>query len=242
MIEHLLPLLPTEPDTRFLIASGAGVAIGAILWLVGARFSRYLVTLGGVAIGAYAGRAAPAVFGWEIDPMGPAFGLALVIGAIAFLAHRVVVAWLLGVVLSLVAMAAAWQWRGAPPVAFPPVEHAWTPERYAQELWAGVPQDVRDVAPHAGLICVLVGWGVALLWPRVGLVALYSILGLVLALFMGLCLVNMSQPSLLAYIPAQAAVQGAVLLGLITVGVLAQWIMLPKPKQTYQQPSLEADR
>lgn len=234
IIEHLLPLLPTEPDTRLIVASGAGVAIGMVLWLAGARFSRYIVTLVGVAVGAYAGRHVPYVFSWDVDPMGPVFGLALALGVLAFLAHWVIIAWLLGVVLSLLAMIVAWDWHGAPTFELPPVQGVWAPDLYLQDLWAAVPPEVRQVAPHAGLVCIIIGWGMALLWPRVGVVTLYSLLGLILSIFMGLCLIRMTRPSLFEWVPVQPAAQGTIALGLLVIGMLAQWMLLPKQKQQQQ--------
>src|SRR5437763_7546556 len=91
MLREVLSLLPQNlvdrPPMVLLGAAGAG----AILALVGARFSRAIVTLTAVGLGAFLGLHGPAWMGWSIDTIGAAFCGAIVLGLSGFILHR---AWL----------------------------------------------------------------------------------------------------------------------------------------------------
>src|SRR5580765_7333399 len=72
-----LPTLPEGFETALgryaLLAAFAGSAVGAVLWLAGSRFSRSLVTLLAVSVGAVVGMHLPGWMGWSVDAMGVAF-------------------------------------------------------------------------------------------------------------------------------------------------------------------------
>src|SRR5687768_12184326 len=95
-----------------LLAALVGSAAGVVLWLAGSRFSRSLVTLLAVSIGALIGMQLPAWFGWEIDGMGVAVGGAMVLGLSGYLLHNTWVGMALSAMLVLWAGTAAWVLAG----------------------------------------------------------------------------------------------------------------------------------
>src|SRR5687767_5383651 len=96
-----------------LLAALAGSAAGLVLWLAGSRFSRPLVTLLAVSVGAVVGMHLPGWFGWGIDGMGLATGAAMVLGLTGYLLHNTWVGATLCLMLTLWAAAAAWLLWGA---------------------------------------------------------------------------------------------------------------------------------
>ncbi len=79
MLQELLTFMPREAGSATLAFASVGAACGVALWVSGARFSRYIVTLTAVAIGTGVGVGSPRWFGWAIDGMGPAVGGAIVL-------------------------------------------------------------------------------------------------------------------------------------------------------------------
>src|SRR5215213_10247635 len=69
MVQTLLPMLPREQGTMPLVFTLAAAGAGLLLWATGARFSRTIVTLTLVAMGAVVGDALPSIFGWGINAM-----------------------------------------------------------------------------------------------------------------------------------------------------------------------------
>src|SRR5258708_5565086 len=103
MLQELLGLFP-DAVNRMTPALAFGIAgVGALLSLCGARVSRSLLTLVMVAVGTFVGMRLPRWFGWGIDPMGPAFGAAIVLGLGGYVFHRTFEGILLGVLLAAAA-------------------------------------------------------------------------------------------------------------------------------------------
>src|SRR5678815_5388750 len=100
MLQQLLPLLPKEAGTGALMIAITGALIGLGMWLIGARFSRPMVTLAAVAIGAVIGMRMPQWFNWTINGMGPAVGAAIVFGVSGFVGHRLWIGMGLGLVMA----------------------------------------------------------------------------------------------------------------------------------------------
>src|SRR4029077_16826622 len=86
---------------------------GVVLGLVGARTSRSILALALVAAGTFIGLHMPAWFGWKIDPMGTAFGAAILLGLSGFLLNVLWEAILLGALLGTGAGLAVWMTLGA---------------------------------------------------------------------------------------------------------------------------------
>jgi hypothetical protein len=83
-------LLQRFGESGWLVAamSIAGVLCGLVLWLVGARFSRGIVTLIAVSIGALVGLRLPAWFAVPLGAWATAVGGALLLGITGYALHR----------------------------------------------------------------------------------------------------------------------------------------------------------
>src|SRR5258706_9996099 len=144
MVQELMPLLPKEVGTLALAIAMSGTLIGAGLWLVGSRFSRSLITLLLVSIGAWIGLFLPAWTGWKIDGWAPAVGLALVLGAAGFFLHRFWVGVGLGLVLAAWAALGVWLLcKGADAWSLPRYDIGTRTTDYLKDLWTNLPADVR---------------------------------------------------------------------------------------------------
>src|SRR5206468_9593604 len=85
---HWLATLTAWLGRYALLAALVGSAAGFVLWLAGSRFSRSLVTLLAVTVGAVLGMHLPGWFDWPIEGMGLAVGGAMVLGLSGFLLHN----------------------------------------------------------------------------------------------------------------------------------------------------------
>ena len=90
------------------VAVAGGAVVGAVLWLAGARFSRTLVGLVTVSLGAFLGMEMPRYFGWGVSGAGPAVGMALILGLSGYIMHRFWIGVGLGTVLAAWAFLATW--------------------------------------------------------------------------------------------------------------------------------------
>src|SRR5687768_5279625 len=99
MLQQLLALMPKEAGTFGLVVTVAGTLAGLVLWLVGARFSRPLITLCTVALGGAVGMMLPRWCGWTVNGMGTAVGGAIVLGVSGYVMHRFWVGIGLGLVM-----------------------------------------------------------------------------------------------------------------------------------------------
>lgn len=228
MLQDLLPLLPHQLGTFALWIAMAGTCIGAGLWLSGARFSRSIITLLLVAIGALAGKSVPRWMGWSIDPMAMAVGGAMVLGASGYLLHRWWVGIGFGAVLATWSMAATWlilahgtSWN------WPPMDEFAAPWDYPGVVWSSLPPVMMQVLPWIAGAGMVSGVVFALMWPRVGIVLLYSMTGLSLLISMGLVSVQLQRPELLSLIPDQYVSQLLALGGLVGLGAGLQWWLGP---------------
>src|SRR5215218_9169883 len=113
MVQQLLPLLPKEIGQAALIAALVGTFIGVGLWLAGARFSRPLITLVTVSLGAVIGRALPGWMNWNVNSMAASVGGAVVLGMSGYVMHRVWVGLGLGLLLACWAALGTWVFAGA---------------------------------------------------------------------------------------------------------------------------------
>lgn len=243
MLQDLLALLP-RLGTVALVASVAGAMTGAGLWLMGARFSRSLITLLLVSAGATLGLQLPRWFAWPIDGWAPALGVAALMGISGFLLHRFWVGVSLGTVLTTWAALATWAiFHGAQPWAWPAWEHGTRLHLYLQAVWNSLPTEVCRLLPFACGAALISGVSVAMLWPRIGLVLLYSTAGVSLLVGLGLVAVQLGEPHWIYLLPAKGSSQGLILLGMVGFGALLQWYMTPrlatKAPQPPKKPSAE---
>ena len=229
MVQELLLLMPRDAGRAATIIAVAGATLGAGLWLLGARYSRAMIALVAVAIGGGLGMMLPRYSGWTISTQATAVGGAVVLGLSGWLLHRVWVGLALGLVLALWAALATWIIYRDPAVAWawPAVAVDTTIASFATETWAQVPESLRKLLPYACGGAMLTGLCATLLWPRAGVVMLYSCAGVSLLIGMGLAAAQFARPQWLAHVPSQTWAQLTTLAGLVAFGAVVQWQAAP---------------
>jgi hypothetical protein len=240
MLQAFLSLLPTEGGTAVAACASVGVLCGAALWVSGARFSQYIITLAAVAIGTSVGVALPRWCGWKIDGSGTAIGGAIVLGASGYVLHRVWVGAWFGFVLAIWAALATWMELAASDIWIWPQRAGMSVPGYLREVWAALPPDVSHALPVVCGLAFLIGVIPAIIWPRAGMVSLYSALGATLVAGLGTAAVNIEQPMWLAKIPPKPSVQMTAMMLVVLLGAGVQWQMnFRKPKAAAQPPRVE---
>jgi hypothetical protein len=231
MIQQLLPLLPDEAGTGALIIAITGALIGLGMWLIGARFSRPMVTLAAVTIGAIVGLRLPQWFGWTISGMGPAVGGAIGLGMLGFIGHRfwigvglgAVMAWWVGLgTWVLLRNGQSWSW--------PVIDQTTTFTSFCTDLWRALPPQVMKVLPFSCGAAMVSGILAPLLWPRAGVVLTWSLAGVSLLVSMGLAAVKLKEPNWIDAMPAQTWAQAMTFFGLVMFGAILQWRLAPASK------------
>jgi hypothetical protein len=211
-----------------LLAAFAGTAAGAILWLAGSRFSRSLVTLLAVSLGAVIGVHLPARFGWSVDSIGVAFVGALVLGLTGYLLHTTWIGVSLSLVLALWVGVAAWQTvGGGQQLHWPALNTSASIETILADVWRALPGDLPRVMPVAVAGALVSGVAITVLSPKLGRVLAYTLVGLSIVVVMGATAMRMSRPDWLSMLPRSSGAQAAILLGMVFTGVLIQWRLTP---------------
>jgi hypothetical protein len=237
MVQEILPLLPKELGTLALTLSIGGCLVGVGLWLLGSRFSRTLISLVLVSIGGWTGLFLPKWFGWAIDGWAPAIGLALVLGATGFFLHRMWVGLGLGLVLAIWAAVITWMLcSGGAGWSWPKFTMTTHAAEYGRSIWQGLPVEVQKILPFACGAALLSGICAALLWPRIGVVTLYSVAGVSLIFALGLSAINFSRPQWIGMLPARTSSQAMTLAAMVAFGALVQWRIAPKLKAASKGP------
>lgn len=230
MLQQLLALMPREVGTLGLIIAIAGTLAGVLLWLVGARFSRPLITLCTVALGATVGMMLPRWCDWSVSGMGTAVGGAVLLGISGYWLHRFWVGIGLGVVLSCWVALGTWTLLGGDAQwTWPEPDETSTAMNYLTTAWESLPPDVTHALPFTCATAMLSGLVAAVLWPRVGLVMLYSVAGVSLLVGMGLLAIEFGRPQWMNLVPAQESSQLLLLAGLVIFGALVQWWQMSAP-------------
>jgi hypothetical protein len=227
-----LPTLPQGFETALgryaLLAAFAGTAAGAVLWLAGSRFSRSLVTLLAVSLGAVLGNQLPGWLGWSVDAMGIACVGALVLGLTGYLLHTTWIGLSLSLVLALWVGTAAWLTvGGGEQLHWPAMNGSGSVEAILADVWRSLPGELPRVMPVAVAAALIGGVAITVLSPRLGRVLTYTLVGLSLLVVMGVTAMRMSRPDWLALLPRSLVTQLAVLLGMVLTGVLVQWRLTP---------------
>ncbi len=218
-----LRLFQASIDPGSAVAA-AGMALGATLWLAGARFSRSAITLLAVALGTEAGLHLPAWLGWSIDGMGTAIGGAVLLGLSGYLLHRGWIAAALGLVL------AAWAWLLTSIVCGHGLQ--WPGAQNVNSLTLRNLTSILAVLTTAlHIACasgIVLGILLTIFWPRFSQILAHSLLGVSLLLIAGLWMLQQRGSGWTGALPARASTQLLVLIGLAALGVLVQWCLMPK--------------
>jgi hypothetical protein len=229
MLDAFLQLLPGEPGSIALFIAMAGSLIGAALWIGGATFSRPLITLLTVLVGAVVGMHFPVWFGWNVSGAGPAMLGALVLGVSGFALHRMWVGVGLGSILAAWAAFIVWiclhdggTW------VWPAFDGAtMTPFGYLRTVYDQLPANIGKALPYACAIAMVIGVAASILWPKLTTVLNWSGIGVSMLAGMGIAAIAFGKPELLRHVPAQTWAQSAVLATLIAVGAAVQWKLAP---------------
>jgi len=230
MVQELLPLLPDLLTKEQAAVCLGCLLAGVFLWLSGSLWSRGILTLIAVAIGGLLGMYVPRWQNWPVNSMGLAVLGAVGLGLSAYLAQRLWMGLTVGVVLAC--WAAFGAWVHLRPINYSFIERQdWqvqymTPPERAHDLYIRLPAEVQEVLPYATGTAVMMGLALALMWPRLTRAIGMSMLGVTMILGFGLTLVATQQPAWLAYVPAPPMTQAGTLLGMVMVGLLAQWPFL----------------
>ena len=230
MVQEILPLLPNTLTTEQAVVCLLCLLAGVFFWLSGSIWSRGIITLFAVAIGALLGMYVPRWQLWPINSMAAAVLGAVGLGLIAFLVERLWMGLTLGSVLAAWAALGAWIQLRPPNYVFPE-RIEWqvqfmTPPEYARDLFIRLPIEVQQILPYATGTAMLSGLAIAFLWPRLGRALGMSMLGVTMSVVFGLALVSTQHPDWLKYVPPPPLTQAGMLVGLSMVGLLAQWPFL----------------
>jgi hypothetical protein len=231
LFEQLLSLLPSEPGTIALVVASIGSLLGAGLWISGARFSRFMLTLAAVTLGAAVGMKLPAWCGWSVDGMGPAVGGAVILGVSAFALHRLWVGIWLGIVLTGWSALVIWTTaRHGADWHWPNVHAGRSLPAYLAQVWRTLPDQVKDYLPWFAGAAMACGITAATAWPRISMVLLWSAAGVSLLVATGAMALSRLDPAVLRRVPRQTVAQLAVLGALVLLGAALQWRITPRPK------------
>ena len=232
MIQQLIALLPRQINHLAVMIAVAGAFFGLILWLGGSRFSRALVTLISVSMGAVIGMQLPLWFGWPLEGWATAVLGSLVLGISGFMLHRAWVGAGLGLVLACWAalgtfIACGGAADGAKPWEWPALTPMTTVHSYLTDVWNALTPEARKVLPFTCATALLSGLAASVLWPRLGAVLLYSCTGLSLLIGLGVAAMSAAQPQWLKAIPNQTSSQIIVLVSMVAFGAILQWRVAP---------------
>ncbi len=232
MIQQLIALLPRQINPTALAIAIAGAVLGLILWLCGARFSRTIVTLISVSMGAVIGLQLPLWFGWPLEGWATGVLGALVLGISGYGLHRAWIGAGLGMVLACWAAIGTFivcggSAEGAKPWEWPALSAGMTPKAYLADLWNALTPEARRVMPFACAAALLSGLAASVMWPRLGAVLLYSCTGLSLLIGLGVAAMSAAQPQWLKAIPNQTSSQVIVLVSMVAFGAILQWRCAP---------------
>ncbi len=235
MIQELISILNTKQPSSvqlFLeIAAVIGV-LGFLLWLMGARYSRQIVTLCGVATGTLVGKHLPEfVPSINLSPAVLAVGGALVFGVMAFVTHRVWIGLLLGSLLVVWTSFGTWMgFHGQQSWSQPVWDADMTLQRFGTELWSVLPPEVARILPWAAGGAMISGIALAILWPRMAAAVNWSLAGATMWLMVALAAMCFARPQWLGVLPAQTSMQVAAFAGIVLVGALVQMSLLPRAR------------
>lgn len=230
MVEELVNFLPAEPGTMGLIIAIVGSLVGVGIWLLGSRFSRPMITLLTVLLGAFVGMQMPRWFGWQISGAGPAVGAALVLGVTGYVLHGMWVGIGLGTVLASWAALACWMsFRSGASWTWPAMTEGMGLAEFTQAVWNGLPPDVARILPYASATAMMTGLGLAIIWPRVSLILGWSMAGVTLLTGMGVAALDFGRPEWLSRLPSPMWAQGTLVMLMVALGSIIQWKLGPKP-------------
>jgi len=243
MLDALLKSIPAPLSHPSPWVTGAAIIVGLLFWSIGGKFSRGMLTLAMVAIGAFVGLRIPRWFGWGID--GAAVGVfgALVLGLAGYFLHRTWIAFSLATLCAIWAGIAVWIALGRPiEWSWPAFTRSGTAADLPAQIWEGFPPELRRNLPLAVGSGLAFGLLFVLLWPRLGRALLFSLLGLTFIVAIGLPGIVAHQPAWLANVPPDWRTQVGILGGLVLLGTVIQWLLIRREEPERSHVRIPADK
>jgi len=223
VFQTLILLVPSTTATLAICIGLAGVVIGCVLWLAGARFSRTIIALLAVLIGGIIGMKMPAWCGWSVDSMGTAVAGAMLVGFIGFALHRLWVGVGLGAVLACwTALAGAEIKHIKLDWTLPIIDKTTTLPDYAQLVWNTLPVEFAHIVIISACVSLITGIVLSAVTPRLSVLLLWSWAGVSIASISIAVLLQSCCPTIMRRMPQSQWVQAAILAGLVVVGMLLQ--------------------
>lgn len=236
------PAMPAGAEHYEPWIAAALALFGLVLWLIGSRFSRSLVSLLAVAVGAGLGLALPKWTGWSASGWTIAVAGALLLGVAGYILHQGCVRAGLGLVLGTASVIGAWTWQQAGGWSPPQPAEGICLAVHLQQTWQSLPGPQKWGMSAAGGVGLLVGLLIGIKWPRLASAAFYSIVGTGLLSCFGLEASGRLVPSVAAWVPSNERARVILAAGLIVLGVVVQWILMPRRKATTRAESYAAPR
>ena len=231
MVQEWLTRLPQDAGPRGLMFALIAAAAGLVLWVCGARFSRSIFTLVGVAAGAWVGLRVPRWMGWEIDAMAIAIGAALVIGLAGYLLHMAWVGLTLGTLLAVAACFVVWHRFGSA-WTLPAIDPTKPGFDNLREIAMAVPVAIRGTLAGGLVAGGLLAW----LWPKMSRVLAFSLLGSAMLAGGAVVAVALGRPQWLTRLPTSTQTQGVAMAILVVLGAAIQWALCPRVQKPAPPP------
>lgn len=232
MLQEMLSLLPPGVVKLPWWQPAAVAGMGALLGLVGARYSRRLVALAAVAGGTFLGLHAPSWFALKMDGIGAAFCTAIAVGVIGFLLHRVFIGLLQATLFGSLAGFGTWITRaGTTPWQIPRIDLNQSAPAILSVLRDSLPAQLHTALP----VAIAIGWGLGIIlaffWPRFSQVTFFSLFGMTIMTVAGALALGQVRPDLLARVPTDPKIQLALFAGIVLLAMTIQRLLLPRNKR-----------
>lgn len=228
MLCEVLQAMPPDAASGLWLLAVAGVVIGSLLWLVGSRFSRPLVALVCIGAGVLVGLRLPGWAGLAVPTWGSAAAVAIVLGIVGYVFHRLWVGAGLGVLAALWACYAVIVAYPGQAISIPVEAAPMGLMAYLTEVGRGICPELHRTLPLAAGIATVGGLVVAALLPRPAMYLFYSLLGVTLLSVLGPTAMQLLRPQMLTVLPTRAVAQSALILGMVIFGAIVQWRTAPR--------------
>ena len=243
MVHQYFALLPDTASATTVVLLWVVAAAGAVMWICGAKLSKWLVTLTTVLLGATIGMQMPKWFGWNISGAGPAVGMAVVLGVTGYAVQGGWLGALLGLMFALWGAFVTWICVGdAQPLYVPVVTEFTTVGSYAQELWHGLPPRVAKFLPYTSAAAMVTGLACAILWTRLTTVLAWSLTGATLLVGCALAAVQFARPHWLDGRVPGLPLQIGIMVLIVLIGALVQWKLTARPGAKERPKSDKSER
>jgi hypothetical protein len=232
MIQEILDTLPDAVNRLHAPTVLAIAGVGLVLALIGARFSRAVIALSLVSAGTVIGLQMPRWFGWAIDPMGTAFGMAIVLGLSGYVLPALWEGVFLSAFLAGIAGTAVWL-KLAPHASWhvPAIDWSATAVEIAGKIRLSLPTALTTALPVALGIGATIGALTMVIWQKMGKVILYSTLGASVFVVAGILGVRQIRPEWLSRIPDDSFVQEAIFAVLLILCAGIQFLIFPRSQR-----------